>query len=136
METRPLSLSRMEHDSLGEVVVPLDAYFGAQTQRAVENFPISGQKPYPVFIYSLGYIKLCAAEVHADLGLLDPAKADTITKAAWEVIESRFNDQFVVDPYQAGAGTSHHMNANEVIANPRHRTAGRQTGRVPRTPQR
>lgn len=117
METRPLTLSRVEKDTLGEVIVPVDAYYGAQTQRAVENFPVSGQKPYPVFIYSLGYIKLCAAEVHADLGLLDPAKADTICKAAWEVIESRFNDQFVVDPYQAGAGTSHHMNANEVIAN-------------------
>jgi fumarate hydratase class II len=107
----------MEHDSLGEVCVPASAYYGAQTQRAVENFPISGLKPFPIFIKSLGYIKLSAAEVHAQLGLLDEAKSDTLCKAAWEVIEGRFDDQFVVDPYQAGAGTSHHMNANEVIAN-------------------
>lgn len=117
MTTRPLNFSRIENDSLGEVAVPADAYYGAQTQRAVENFPISGLKPFPVFIQALGYIKLCAAEVHVALGLLDPVKADPIQKAAWEVIEGRFSDQFVVDPYQAGAGTSHHMNVNEVIAN-------------------
>lgn len=117
MKTRPLSLTRIENDTLGEVVVPLDAYFGAQTQRAIENFPISNLKPFPVFIQSVAYIKLAAAAVHGQLDMLDPAKVDTIQKAAWEVIEGRFNDQFMVDPYQAGAGTSHHMNANEVIAN-------------------
>lgn len=117
MNLQSPSLTRIERDSLGEVAVPLDAYYGAQTQRAVENFPVSGLKPFPVFIHAVGYIKWSAAEVHAQLGLLDSAKAEAIAIAASEVTEGRFDNQFVVDPYQAGAGTSHHMNANEVIAN-------------------
>ena len=108
---------RIEQDSLGEVQVPATAYYGAQTQRAVMNFDISGMKPYPAFIWSLAVIKRAAAEVNRDLGLLDPKIAGAIVRAAQEVIEGRHNDQFVVDPFQAGAGTSHHMNANEVIAN-------------------
>ncbi len=108
---------RVEQDSLGEVQVPVTAYYGAQTQRAVMNFSISGMKPYPAFIWSMATIKRAAAEVNRDLGLLDPRIADVIVAAAQEVIEGKHTDQFVVDPFQAGAGTSHHMNTNEVIAN-------------------
>jgi fumarate hydratase, class II len=108
---------RVEVDSLGEVEVPAGAYYGAQTQRAVLNFPISGMKPYPAFIWAIAVIKRSAAEVNRDLGLLDPRIADAIVRAAQEVIEGGHSDQFVVDPFQAGAGTSHNMNANEVIAN-------------------
>ena len=92
---------RIERDSLGEVQVPAAAYYGAQTQRAVMNFPISGMKPYPAFIWSMATIKRAAAEVNRDLGLLDPRIADAIVRAAQEVIEGKHNDQFVVDPFQA-----------------------------------
>ena len=109
--------SRVEIDSLGKVEVPAAAYYGAQTQRAVMNFPISGMKPYPAFIWGMAVIKRAAAEVNRDLGLLDPRIADAIVRAAQEVIDGRHDDQFVVDPFQAGAGTSHNMNTNEVIAN-------------------
>ena len=108
---------RIERDSLGEVQVPADALYGAQTQRAVENFPISGLKPRPAFIWSMATIKRAAAEVNRDLGLLEEERANAIVQAAQEVIDGRWNDQFIVDPVQAGAGTSHHMNVNEVIAN-------------------
>jgi fumarate hydratase class II len=108
---------RREIDSLGSVEVPVGAYYGAQTQRAVKNFPISGMRPYPAFIWSMAVIKRGAAEVNRDLGLLDPRIAGAIVRAAQEVMEGKHHDQFVVDPFQAGAGTSHHMNANEVIAN-------------------
>jgi fumarate hydratase class II len=108
---------RIEKDSLGEVHVPADAYYAAQTQRAVDNFPVSGMRPYPAFIWSMAVIKRAAAEVHKDLGLLKEEWADAIIQAGDEVIEGKFNDQFVVDPFQAGAGTSHNMNTNEVIAN-------------------
>lgn len=108
---------RIEQDSLGEVQVPATAYYGAQTQRAVMNFNISGMKPYPAFIWSMAVIKRASAEVNRDLSLLDPKISGAIVRAAQEVIEGRHNDQFVVDPFQAGAGTSHNMNANEVIAN-------------------
>lgn len=108
---------RIERDSLGEVHVPSAALWGAQTQRAVHNFPVSGMRPWPAFIWSMAVIKRAAAKVHRDLGLLDQRLADAIIQAADEVAEGRWNDQFVVDPFQAGAGTSHNMNANEVIAN-------------------
>jgi fumarate hydratase class II len=108
---------RTEKDSLGTVDVPLEALWGAQTQRAVDNFPISGLKQYRAFIWSMAMIKRAAAEVNRDLGLLDPKLADAIIVAAQEVIENRWESQFVVDPIQAGAGTSHNMNVNEVIAN-------------------
>jgi fumarate hydratase class II len=108
---------RIEKDSLGSVNVPANAYYGAQTQRAVENFPISGLKPYQAFVWSMAMIKRAAAEVHLDLGLLDEQLARAIMQAADEVIAGKYNDQFVVDPFQAGAGTSHNMNLNEVIAN-------------------
>ena len=108
---------RTEKDSLGVVNVPSDALWGAQTQRAVENFPISGLKPYRAFVWSMATIKRAAAEVNRDLGLLDQKIADAIVAAAQEVIDNKWESQFVVDPIQAGAGTSHNMNLNEVIAN-------------------
>ncbi len=109
--------TRIEHDSLGDVHVPADALYGAQTQRATQNFQISGLKPRQAFIWSMATIKRAAAEVNRDLGLLDSDRATAIIQAAQEVIEGKWNDQFVVDPIQAGAGTSHNMNTNEVIAN-------------------
>ena len=109
--------TRTERDSLGEVLVPAIALYGAQTQRAVENFTISGLRPWRAFIWSMANIKHAAAEVNRELGLLDEGIANAISQAAQEVIEGRWDDQFVVDPFQAGAGTSHNMNANEVIAN-------------------
>jgi len=108
---------RIERDSLGEIQVPQSALYGGQTQRAVLNFPISGLRPWRAFIWSIATIKRAAAEVNRDLGLLDEGRANVIVKAAEEVIDGRWDDQFVVDPFQAGAGTSHNMNTNEVIAN-------------------
>jgi fumarate hydratase class II len=99
------------------VLVPAEALYGVQTQRAVENFPISGLKPWRAFIWSIATIKRAAAEVNGDLGLLDSKRANAIIQAAQEVIDGKWDSQFVVDPFQAGAGTSHNMNANEVIAN-------------------
>ena len=93
------------------------ALFGAQTQRAVENFPISGLRPWRAFIWSMAIIKRAAAEVNRDLGLLENEKASAIIQAAEEVMSGKWDNQFVVDPFQAGAGTSHNMNTNEVIAN-------------------
>ncbi len=119
---------RIEHDSLGEVRLPSEALYGAQTQRAVENFPISGLKPRPAFIWSLAVIKQAAAEVNRDLGLLDKSVADAIIAAAAEVASGKWNDQFVVDPFQAGAGTSQNMNMNEVIANRSTQILGGQLG--------
>jgi fumarate hydratase class II len=109
--------TRIERDSLGEIRVPASALYGAQTQRAVENFPISGLKPWPAFIWSMAMIKRAAAEVNRDLDLLEEVRARVIIQAAQEVIDGKWNEQFVVDPFQAGAGTSHNMNVNEVIAN-------------------
>ncbi len=108
---------RIEKDSLGEVRVPANALYAAQTQRAVENFPITGMKPYPAFIWSMTVIKRTAALVHKELGLLDANIADAIIQAADEILAGQHHEHFVVDPFQAGAGTSHNMNVNEVIAN-------------------
>jgi fumarate hydratase class II len=108
---------RVEKDSLGELNVPAQALYGVQTQRAVENFSVSGLRPWRAFIWSMATIKRAAAEVNRDLGLLDSECADAIITAAQEVIDGNWDEQFVVDPFQAGAGTSHHMNVNEVIAN-------------------
>ncbi len=108
---------RTEHDYLGEVEVPKAAYWGVQTQRAVNNFPISEIKPYPEFVTSLVMVKRAAAEANMKVGLLDAKKAKVIMQAADEIIKGKLRDQFVVGVYQAGAGTSNNMNANEVIAN-------------------
>jgi fumarate hydratase, class II len=108
---------RIEKDSLGEVQVPANVYYGAQTQRAVNNFPVSGLRPYRAFVWSMALIKRAAAEVHLDLGLLPEDMAKAIMQAADEVLDGKLDAHFVVDPFQAGAGTSHNMNVNEVIAN-------------------
>jgi fumarate hydratase class II len=108
---------RTEYDSMGEVRVPKSAYYGAQTQRAVENFPVSGIGFPRRFIRALGIIKLAAAAANQELGLLDARTADVIGKAAAEVMEGKLDKEFVVDIFQTGSGTSTNMNANEVIAN-------------------
>jgi len=109
--------TRIEKDSMGEFEVPFDAYYGAQTARAVANFPVSGVRFSRPFIEALGAIKRAAAEVNAEMGLLDPETATGIYQAADEVIAGTLDDQFVVDIYQTGSGTSTNMNANEVISN-------------------
>ncbi len=109
---------RVERDPLGELNVPADAYYGIQTARAVENFPISGLRAHADLVTATVQIKKAAAETNASLGRLDPAIARAIVQAAVdEILAGRLRDQFVVDVYQAGAGTSHNMNANEVLAN-------------------
>ncbi len=108
---------RTEKDSLGAVNVPRNALWGAETQRALENFPISGLAQYRAFVWATAALKRAAAEVNRDLGLLAPPLAEAISASAQEVMDNEWADQFVVDPIQAGAGTSHHMNVNEVIAN-------------------
>src|SRR3954468_7118223 len=108
---------RIERDPLGDVRVPSDAYYGAQTRRAVENFPISGLTAQPELIVATVQIKKAAAEANAALGRLTRDVANAIVRAADEVLNGKLRDQFVVDVYQAGAGTSHNMNANEVLAN-------------------
>ncbi|MDR9429089.1 MAG: class II fumarate hydratase [Natronomonas sp.] len=108
---------RIERDSLGEMNVPADAYWGAQTQRAVENFPVSGIVFGRRFIRALGIVKKAAAEANLELGLLEADKAEAIVEAADEVIAGDLDDQFPVDVFQTGSGTSSNMNANEVIAN-------------------
>lgn len=119
---------RIEKDSLGSLEVPKTAYFGVQTQRAVLNFPVSGMKPYTAFIWSMAAIKTSAAKVHKDLGLLEGENADAIIQAGNEIMQGSWNDQFVVDPFQAGAGTSHNMNTNEVMANRATQLLGGQLG--------
>lgn len=107
---------RIEHDSMGEVRVPADAKWRAQTQRAVENFPISGQRIERAHIEALARIKAAAAKVNAGLGVLDKDIAEAIQEAAAEVVDGRWDDQFPIDVFQTGSGTSSNMNANEVIA--------------------
>ncbi len=108
---------RIERDSMGEVAVPDDAYYGASTQRAVDNFPISDLRFGRRFVWALGLIKGSAAEMNRAMGNVDAAKADAIIEAAEELMDGRFDDQFVVDIFQTGSGTSTNMNANEVLAN-------------------
>jgi fumarate hydratase class II len=109
--------TRVEKDSLGEKNIPAEAYYGVQTQRAVENFPISGLKPKPSYVEATVHIKKAAAIVNKNLRLLDAKKANAIVQAANEILHGKLHEWFVVDVYQAGAGTSHNMNVNEVIAN-------------------
>lgn len=109
--------SRIERDTLGERKVPTEAYYGVQTDRALENFPISGLRAKTVYVDATIHIKKAAAIVNKSLGQLDPKKADAIIRAADEMLGGRFREWFVVDVFQAGAGTSHNMNVNEVIAN-------------------
>jgi aspartate ammonia-lyase len=109
--------TRLEKDSLGERAIPVDAYYGIQTHRAIENFPISGLRPKPAYLDATVLIKKAAARVNKALGLLDGRRADAIVEACNEILNGKLREWFVVDVYQAGAGTSHNMNANEVIAN-------------------
>jgi len=108
---------RIEEDSLGRRAVPAGAYYGIQTQRAIDNYPISGYRAHPRLIQAIGMVKKAAAFANRELRLVDEKRARAIVKAADEVIAGKWNDQFMVDVYQAGAGVSFHMNANEVIAN-------------------
>ncbi|WP_186627947.1 class II fumarate hydratase [Rhodococcus sp. BP22] len=107
---------RIEHDTMGEVRVPIDALWRAQTQRAVENFPISGRPLERTQIRAMGLLKAACAQVNRDLGLLDSTLADAIIAAANEIAEGLHDDQFPIDVFQTGSGTSSNMNANEVIA--------------------
>lgn len=117
MNRREIDSFRTEKDYLGEMRVPLFAYYGIQTARAIENFPISGQTSQPVFILAICYIKKAAAMVNVEFGYLDSKIGNMIILACDRILNGEFQDQFLVDVYQAGAGTSHHMNLNEVIAN-------------------
>ncbi len=111
-----MSEYRIEHDSMGEVRVPADAKWRAQTQRAVENFPISGQRIERAHIEALARIKAAAAKVNAGLGVLDKDIAEAIQEAAAEVVDGKWDEHFPVDVFQTGSGTSSNMNTNEVIA--------------------
>ncbi|HZZ39319.1 MAG TPA: aspartate ammonia-lyase [Acidobacteriaceae bacterium] len=109
--------TRKEKDSLGFVEVPAGVLYGAQTARAVENYPISGMRAHPLLVRAIGMVKRAAAEANRELRLIEAKKADAIIQAAQEVIDGQWDAEFVVDVFQAGAGVSFHMNANEVIAN-------------------
>jgi fumarate hydratase class II len=123
---------REEYDAMGKVLVPEGAYYGAQTQRAVQNFSVSNLRFPPPFIRALGMIKKHAAAVNRDLGLLKPGMAEAIMRAAQEVVEGKLDDHFVVDVFQTGSGTSTNMNANEVIAGRANEiVAGKRGGKIP-----
>ena len=108
---------RVEKDSIGTKDVPEDVYYGVQSLRAAENFPITGLNMHPEIINSLAYIKKAAAITNCEIGILDKKRAAAIVKACDEILTGKFHDDFIVDPIQGGAGTSLNMNANEVIAN-------------------
>ena len=129
--------TRKEKDSLGNIEVPARAYYGAQTARAVHNYPISGMRAHSLLIRAIGMVKRAAAETNKKLGLVDAHRADAISQAAQEVIDGKWDEEFLVDVFQAGAGVSFHMNANEVIANRANQISRRQARRVcPRPSQR
>jgi fumarate hydratase class II len=119
---------RIEKDSMGEMRVPADALYAAQTQRAVENFPISGLRFPRPFLRALGLVKAVAAPVNQELGLLDERRSRAIQQAAREVVDGRWDEQFPIDIFQTGSGTSTNMNANEVIANRALQILGQQPG--------
>src|SRR5438270_13157643 len=108
---------RLEKESIGTKEIPADVYYGSQTARAIENYPISGMKAHPTLIRAFGMVKQAAAEANKSLGLVDDKRADAIIQAAKEVVDGKWNGAVVVDVFQAGAGVSFHMNTNEVIAN-------------------
>ena len=126
--TTTTAATRTERDPLGPLEVPADALYGVQTMRARQNFPISGLKPLWPFVQAQVWIKRAAAQTHKETGRLDAHLADAIVQAADEVLAHRWDDQFVVDPYQAGAGTSHNMNVNEVLANRANELLGGERG--------
>jgi fumarate hydratase class II len=116
--------TRVERDSMGEVLVPADALWGAQTQRALHNFPVSGQPVDPAIVRALAQVKAEVVRVHAELGLLDPTVAAAVAQAADDIADGRHGEQFPVDVYQTGSGTSTNMNVNEVVAALAHRASG------------
>lgn len=120
--------TRTERDSLGDLQVPQDALWGAQTQRAIDNYPISGLRMDPALVAAVAAIKAAAARTHAALGMLAPEKANAIEEASRELLEGKLREHVVVDVYQAGAGTSFHMNVNEVIANRANQLLGAEIG--------
>src|SRR6476620_5641467 len=128
MVVAPKPSFRTERDPLGEKPVPATALYGIQTLRAAENFPISGLRPLPAFVDAVVWIKRSAALVHQQTGRLEARLADAIVKAADEVLAGQHRDQFIVDVYQAGAGTSHNMNVNEVLANRANELLGGERG--------
>src|SRR6266536_2851056 len=126
--TEAMSATRIERDPLGELPVPATALYGIQTERARQNFPISHLLPLEPFVLAQVWIKKAAALTHKTTGRLDAKLADAIVRAADEVLQGKHRDQFVVDPYQAGAGTSHNMNVNEVLANRANELLGSKRG--------
>src|SRR5688500_4503113 len=120
--------TRIERDPLGEKAVPTTALYGIQTLRAAENFPISGLRPLPALVDAVVWIKRSAALTHKETGRLEAKLADAIVRAADEVLTGKHRDQFIVDVYQAGAGTSHNMNVNEVLANRANEILGAERG--------
>src|SRR6185437_5137560 len=120
---------RTEKDPLGSLDVPAAALYGVQTVRATVNFPISGLRPLPMFVTGVVWIKKAAALTHRETGRLDPRLADAIIQAADEVLAGQHRENFVVDVYQAGAGTSHNMNVNEVLANRANEMLGSERGK-------
>jgi aspartate ammonia-lyase len=125
---RPSTKTRVERDSIGEREVPADVYYGIQTLRATENFPVSGIRARPEFIRAYAMVKKAAALANRDVGWLEPKVSEAIVKTCDEILSGELHDQFVVDDFQAGAGTSFNMNFNEVIANRALETIGRQRG--------
>ena len=127
-----MSTYRSERDSMGEMQVPADAYYGAQTARAVENFPISGLRFSRRFIAAMGLIKWACADVNHKLGVLDEKRRGLLQQAAMEVVDGKLDDQFVLDIFQTGSGTSTNMNTNEVIASRANEIAtGKRGGKDP-----
>ncbi|MBO0912485.1 MAG: aspartate ammonia-lyase, partial [Acidobacteria bacterium] len=124
--------TRTEKDSLGAKEIPSHVYYGIQTARAVENFPISGVRAHPTLIRAFGMVKQAAAEANRELGLVDRTIAGAIIQAAQEVEQGKWNGEFVVDVFQAGAGVSFHMNTNEVIANRALEILGESLGDYPK----
>src|SRR5215469_1854407 len=117
MATLTESATRTEKDSLGPKEIPAQVYYGIQTYRAVENYPISEMYSHPTLIRAFGMVKEAAADANRELGLVDEKIANAIIQAAREVEQGQWNNEFVVNVFQAGAGVSFHMNTNEVIAN-------------------
>lgn len=124
----PNNSFRIEKDFLGSLEVPKEAYYGVQTMRAVENFPITGYRIYSELIHALALVKKAAAQANMDIGQLDPAIGNAIIQAADEIMGGHYHDQFITDPIQGGAGTSINMNANEVIANRALEILGKEKG--------
>src|ERR671933_2684060 len=117
MSEHPTNSYRSESDSMGDKQIPSNVYYGIQTLRAIENFPIRGIKPLSTYVDACILIKKATAIANGELGCIPQDLCRAIVQATDEVLQGKFRDQFVVDVYQAGAGTSHHMNINEVLAN-------------------